>query len=317
MKNIGYIGTYGSCDEDGIYRFELDDDGKFHHLKLMISLQETKYMSIEKDRLATLFHKGDHAGVKLFNLHQEELIIIDEVLDENKTSCFIAQRGTNIYTGNYHEGSVSIYEICDDNLKRIKRLELGLSAGCHQIVFHQSCIMIPCLHQDRIVIYDQENDCFLEEMKFDTGIGPRHMIFDEKHEHLYVLSELSNQLFHFEVVDNQFKLIDCLTLSNSQESSSAALRLSPDEKYLYTSIRGINRILVVKIENSKMSIIQDIDSGGNHPRDMEFSKDSRYLVVVHKDDDQLVSFKRDEIKGILSEKVDECKIHQGVCVTFL
>ena len=83
-------------------------------------------------------------------------------------------------------------------------------------------------------------------------------MFNRAHTKLYVVSELSNELFIFNVNKNQFKLEQTLSVLpeashlasadgvskkeresvKKAEPAAAAIRLTSDEKFLYISIRG-------------------------------------------------------------------------------
>ena len=39
----------------------------------------------------------------------------------------------------------------------IKRIENGDRAGCHQIILHEPYILVPCLEQNIIRLFDKEN----------------------------------------------------------------------------------------------------------------------------------------------------------------
>ncbi|MFQ9705438.1 MAG: lactonase family protein [Enterocloster clostridioformis] len=72
--------------------------------------------------------------------------------------------------------------------------------------------------------------------------------------------------------------------------ASAAIRLSPDERFLYVSTRFAEVITVFKIDHGCLAQIQQTGCGGIHPRDMVLTPDGRYLLVANRTRGGLVSF---------------------------
>ena len=73
------------------------------------------------------------------------------------------------------------------------------------------------------------------------------------HNRLYVVSERSNELFTFALSDDlDFRLLSQISVLNPEshsgsENASAAIRLSPDEHFLYVSVRGADMITVISL----------------------------------------------------------------------
>ena len=60
-----------------------------------------------------------------------------------------------MYTANYHEGSVRIYEKTGGTPRLLRHIEIAPKAGCHQIILHGRYMLVPCL-LDRVNIYDRD-----------------------------------------------------------------------------------------------------------------------------------------------------------------
>ena len=70
--------------------------------------------------------------------------------------------------------------------------------------------------------------------------------------------------------------------------ASAAIRLSPDQRFLYVSTRFAELITVFKISHGRLEQIQQTGCGGIHPRDMVLTPDGRYLLVANRTQGGLV-----------------------------
>lgn len=337
-KVRGYLGTYASPRSRGIYTFTLDrETGRLSVPELYSEVPDCKYLSLWQGTLACPVKRGTSAGICLLdtaagkndtaaggngaaarendtaavpedtNAHQQDS---QELLTESAASCYVTQDDSFVYTANYHEGTVLIYqksgggnrrgETSGNGLDLVKIIESGRGAGCHQVLLHERYLMVPCLLQDRVRFFDREQGFApAGELVFPKGTGPRHGCFDREHRRFFLVSELSNQVFTYEVSGGTgvgaFKLCECLELLNGWEKggtdpASAAIRLSPDERHLYVSTRFADVLSVFHVDGASLTLVQQTGSGGAGPRDFILTKDGRYLLAVNRTEGGLVCF---------------------------
>lgn len=313
---IGYLGTYASSDSEGIYRFTIEKKtGALSRPELFYKAPDCKYLSLYGSFLAAPIRDvqdDTRAGVCLLDISNGKARLIDTVFEENTTACFVAQDEEFVYTANYHQGLVLIYRKSLEGLTVYKRIEIGSGAGCHQVLFHGHYILVPCLLLDEIRIFDSSRGYSpAGVIRYKQGTGPRHGIFTRNHRFFFVVSELSNELFMYRVEDTDnladsqnggtvcLKLLDVKSLlppkqtqndDNSPAPATAAIRLSPDESYLYVSTRFADIISVFAISREGMDLVQQTGSGGVHPRDFMITGDGRYLLSVNRTEGGLVCF---------------------------
>ena len=196
------------------------------------------------------------------------------------------------------------------------------NAKCHCVILDdKNNYMYVCfLGLDRVKIYDLNNNFeYVDELIFPEGSGPRQGVFSKDNTYFYVLSELSNEVFVFKKYNEKYKLeqkISTLPKDYNELSSSAAIRLSSDEKFIYTSNRGHNSIAAFKIDSGKLEIVDYYNVKGDAPRDFNFDPSEEYLLVVNQDTNNGLSFKRNKITGVLEEITDEIDIDSSVCIVF-
>lgn len=304
MKKTIYAGTYTKNESKGIYRFSFDE-GKLSDCELLCEVRNPKYLTRYKDKLVAVadFEKG--SGIFLIN---EEGKILDCLQFEDVTSCYVTTKDDTVYTANYHEGTFSVLKIEDDKFNLIKRTMIKEKGGCHQVLLYKGLIMVPCLFLDRINIYDQELNK-VNEIIFPEGSGPRHGVFTKDNKYLYLVSELSNELFKIDM--DTLKIIDSIPVLENKETNvkgTAAIRMSDDEKYIYVSTRFKNVISVIDTE--KFELIEMKDCGGDHPRDFILVDD--YLLCANMNSNNVVSY--DIKKGTLSPKVSELKVPEAIAL---
>jgi 6-phosphogluconolactonase len=165
------------------------------------------------------------------------------------------------------------------------------------------------LGMDSVIVYeiDYRNGILFEKsdrtVRFPAGAGPRHMTFNPGGTRAYVLTELTSQVFVYEwsaVTGFTFlQNIDLLAISDPS-ATAAALRMSSDGRFLYTSCRGADSIVVFSVqEDGCLSKIQAIAVQGKHPRDILLSKKEDILFAACRDTDTVSCFDRNSATGLL------------------
>ncbi len=160
-----------------------------------------------------------------------------------------------------------------------------------------------------------------KEVVLPPGTGPRHLTVTPDEKKIYVLCELSEQIILFERSPEgwtQVQQIQAFGDSAAANGAAAAIRLSPDHRFLYASGRTQSEIAVFSIDaaTGQLSPVQHIASGGKWPRDFALSPDGRFAVVANQHSANLASFRRDEQTGRLSETGHTAAINDAVCVLF-
>lgn len=301
----GYFGTYFSPESAGIYRFSLyPDTGALDIPVLWYDAPDSKYLSLRDGLLATPLVRNGKAGACLLNTKDGTARGMQYA--EHTAACFILQDETRVYTANYHEGSILIYDRRDMTV--LQRIETGQHSGCHQLLLHGRFLIAICLLRDEVLLFDRTRDYTpAGTLSFPKGAGPRHGIFDRAHTRLHLVSELSNQLFVFDIEGEsgfrQRAVYDLLPQDAvwRKPPASAAIRLSPDERFVYVSTRFADVLTVFRVTAEGVTRVQQVNSGGEHPRDFILTRDGKFVLVAHRESGGLIVFPRDAESGLLGE----------------
>lgn len=323
----GYLGTYSSPQSAGIYRFTLDlSTGALTVPERYYDAPDSKYLSLFDGVLAAPVQGSKKAGVCLLDTTGETPVLLADDYQEETTSCFVVQDKEFLYAANYHQGTVLIYRKTVPALTLHKQLFIAPKAGCHQILFHSHYMLIPCLLQDRILIFDRDrDDSQIGEIPFARGTGPRHGIFSNDHRYFYVVSELSNELFVYQAgSDAQFPLQSVHPLfpqgmreETETPPASAAIRFSPDQRFLYISTRFADVISVFSVQDGSVQMIQQTGSGGVHPRDFVITEDGNFLLAANRTDGGLVCFRLDPKTGKIGPECSRVPAPEAVSIVLV
>lgn len=310
--NVGYIGTYTSDLSEGIYRFMIDETtGALSQKELYLKVKNPKYLACNDEYVYSVFEGDDGAGVLVMD-HAGNCI--DSILYEKSTSCYIGYKDNAIYTANYHEGSVSKLLFDGKKLEHIKTIVIKELAGCHQVIFYQDKLLVPCLFLDEVKVLSEELD-ILDAIQLPKGSGPRHGVISTDKKRLYLNTELSNELFTFAIEGDHFECIHQISIlpnNDKNKNGTAALRISRNGRKLYISTRELNIVTVVDIDTHLPTIMQIEDAGGNHPRDILDVFDDKYLLVANRFSNELLAYRL--VNGRIGVVVSRLDIPEGVSI---
>ena len=307
MKTMLFAGTYTAKSSQGIYSFSFED-GRLSSSQLFCEIKNPKYLTKKDNCLITVADFDFESGVALINAEGD---IKNKIAFEKRSSCFITSVDDDIYTANYHTGVVTHLKLVKDELKFINSIQIQDGAGCHQILVFHERILVPCLFLDRVFIFDRSLKK-IGSIHFNANTGPRHGVFSKDGKYLYLVSELSNELFVIET--NEWNIIHQIPVLMSKEihvRDTAAIRLNDDEKFIYVSTRTKDVISVIELEDHMPTVIQTVSCGGKHPRD--FVLLGQYLLCANKNTNEVVSFKIND-DGTLGKIVDRIEVPEVVAL---
>lgn len=312
----GYIGTYTTGRSQGIYRFTFDPDtGALSEPILFVAVRNPKCVARKGSILASAIELEGRAGVALWDARHPGTPPFSMCCPEKQTPCHLRFSGSSLLAANYHEGLFTVYRTDSHNLSCATQIACGEKAGCHQSLGRRGFILVPCLEQDQVRIFDRK---FSPRgvILFPAGSGPRHGIFHPKDRTLWMVTERSHELYHFNYADTRYQLLQQVSILPKDHpeyaaSTTAAIRLSPDGRFLYTSTRGADIMSVFALDADGAHLIQQVPCGGKHPRDFILSDDGRYVLVLCRDSDDLFSFPRDAETGKLGEIVSHIHVPEG------
>lgn len=314
----GYLGTYNTPSTKGIYSFSFDEStGKVSNIQSFLKANDAKCVTSFGKYLVITTSQNNKSGIALVD--KDTQAILDDILLEDNSPCFVLYDKGLIYTANYHDGVVIIYKVINDKLHLVEKIDIQHKAGCHQVVIYQNYLIVPCLLLDEIRIFDMtKNYTLVKTLTFPTGTGPRHGVFNKDFTHFYLVSELSSEFFDFKITgDLEFTLVHKLNLLPADKlpgTSSAAIRITKDDNFIYISTRGADLLSVIDLRTTP-ELIQQTSCGGIHPRDFLLSDDENYLLVVNKDTDDLISFKLDKQTGKIANLINKEAIPHGIGIS--
>ncbi|CAM4194702.1 carboxy-cis,cis-muconate cyclase [Streptococcus penaeicida] len=335
MKKDIYFGTYTKGHSKGIYKAQFDQsNGHLSDLENIIEIDSPTYLvTSQKGNLYAIRKEGNQGGIAAFDAEGK---FINSVLLDGAPLCHLAidEKRQLLYGANYHKGEIIAYQIEENGAIKLADLVTLQGSGPHQnqksahahyVGLSPDKYLITCdLGSDKVrsfAISEQGKLELITEYQSIPGAGPRHLVFHPNQKIAYLLCELNstvevliyNGCGYFERLQTISTLPDDFTDFNA----TAAIRISPDGKFLYASNRGHDSIAVFAVDkDAQLSLREIVPCQGKNPRDFNLSPDQNYLIVGHQDSNNATVFKRDAESGQLSLISKDFYLPEAVCIYF-
>jgi 6-phosphogluconolactonase len=195
----------------------------------------------------------------------------------------------------------------------------------HQVVIHPNKkeVYVCDLGIDTIKAYTFRGNNFLADKDKDVlvsqGGGPRHLVFNKQGDLAFVMNELTGVISILKATNQIFKQVETFpSLPSTYTSlpSSSAIRLHPNEIFLYAANRTFDAITIFKIRGDNLELIDYQFTKGKELREFNISPDGKWLIACHQNSNDTVVY---QIKadGTLNETYRTKSIKTPVCVTYL
>jgi 6-phosphogluconolactonase len=103
------------------------------------------------------------------------------------------------------------------------------------------------------------------------------------------------------------------------ENLCAAIKISPDGKFLYASNRGHESIVCFHIEQDtgRLTHRSHTSTGGREPRDFAIDPSGQFLLAANQKSHTIITFRIDAESGDLTRTGHEVEISMPVCLKFV
>ncbi|NPD45709.1 lactonase family protein [Lentimicrobium sp. S6] len=337
-----YVGTYTDKDSQGIYQYELLEDGSMKNLGLMAESENPSFLAKSNNgkylvAVNEIANEQNHGSIESYSLLEDTLILLDKKSSGGAHPCFVTVNEEGfVLAANYTGGNVALLKLHE--LGELEELDMQIHQGkgstarqeaphAHSAWFapNQEHIIAVDLGTNELWFSKIEDNKFTplpqQKLAMEEGAGPRHLCFHPNRKWIYVLNELHGTITLVETDKNGTyqtrSSISTLEKGFTGDNSSADIHISADGKYVYASNRGPNNIAIFKVEEKtgKLDLLSHQSTNGNWPRNFSFSPDEKYILIAHQYSNNITCFKRDAQTGLL-EFVSEITAPSPVCVLF-
>jgi 6-phosphogluconolactonase len=356
-KYLFYVGTYteeGSTSK-GIYAYRFDAaTGEATPLGLAAETTNPSFVAPSPDgrylyavNEVQKYNGPNSGGVSAFSIDRAtgKLTFINEVASRGADPCYIIvdKSGKHVLVANYTGGSVAVFPIlAGGKLGEAtafvqhtghgadpKRQE-GPHAHSIDLSPDNRFAFVDDLGLDEVLTYkfDASKGALTPNdpafAKLDPGAGPRHFVLHPSGKFAYVVAEMQSTVTALSVDWKTGSVQRLQTLSTlpkgfTGENDDAEVHVHPNGKFLYTSNRGHDSIVVYAIDPVKgtLTTIDDVPTQGKIPRSFEIDPTGKFLFAENEKSNNIVIFRIDDKTGRLSPTGQKLDVAEPVCVKFV
>lgn len=330
-----WFGGYTSHDSKGIYTANVEnneDDIKLVDVKNIVEIDRPTYFQLVGDLLFTIIQNG----IATYRIKDGKAKQLDTYFHEGAAPCYISVDSQKhlVFTANYHLATINVFSY-DENGKLTfitNDTHEGHGPRAEQDQVHPhffdetpSGNLVSCdLGIDAVDFYKLDGDKLkhLARYQMENGFGTRHLVFSPDGKTMYIVGELSSQVNVARLNENTWKFEDVATYKTipddfSDHNGAAAIRISKDGKFIYISNRGHDSITVFKVlDDGKLELVQRISVFGSFPRDFNWDKDEKYLVVANQNTNNATLYRRNSETGNLTPIQKDIPVPEATRVLF-
>ena len=345
-----YVGTYTDSTSKGIYRFTLDP--KTGATTAPVLAAETKNPSFLAMHPSGRFlyavgetesfegKKGGAVSAFAVDPKTGDLKLLNQRSSEGTGPCHLVvdEAGKNVLVANYGGGNVAVLPIGADG-----RLAPAASVAMHEgsgpnkgrqekphahgiyLSADQRYAFSPDLGADRVFVYRYDAAKGTLDphgaAALPPGSGPRHLAFDPKEKHAYVINELLSTItvLAYDAAKGTLtagESVSTLPAGFAGTSSTAEVAVSPDGRFVYGSNRGHDSLAVFTRNETtgRLTPSGHVPVGGKTPRHFAFDPTGQYLLAAHQGSDTISVFRVDAKTGLATPVGGTLSVGKPVCL---
>ena len=337
-----FVGTYTNVESQGIYKYVLQKDGVLKRLGLAAKLTNPSFLTMSTDKkfLLAVSEIENTGAVESFLVTGDSLKFISRSSSGGAHPCFVTMNDSGfVLTANYTSGNVGLLKLnkkgeLSDLLDVQQHTGKGTTKRqqephAHSTWFEPDGSTIISVDLGTNELWFSHLDAQSQKLrpsnpyklKMSEGAGPRHLTFHPNGKWIYIVNELNSTVVLVQKSDNgKYKKgipITTLPTGYTDTNNCADIHISSDGKFVYASNRGHNSIAIYSVDSGdgSLTLIGHQTTLGKGPRNFSLSPNDNYLLVANQHTNNIVSFKRDKITGLL-KYMNQIEAPTPVCILF-
>src|SRR5215217_2178945 len=320
------IGSYSKAANPGIhfYRWQACES-RFTPVYTIKGVENPSYMTIDdrKGLIYVVTEKKDNAEAELRiyrpESHGQQAELTACISYNGAGSCYIINdsSGTHSFITNYNDGTLSIIKLPQGKVpgRVVQHLKFSGSGPdvqrqeqphLHSAILSKDECYLYCsdLGSDRLYrfAYHPGSDAPLHltepaSQQLPPGSGPRHLALSKDGRWLYLITELSGEVFLFDTDNFRNGCLQSVSLLQegyAGKIEAADIQLHPSGAYLYASNRGdANEIIVFSVHpvSGHLQFLQRTGAAGLSPRSLLICEQQELLLAANEQSDNISIFK--------------------------
>ena len=317
-----FVGTYS----DGFYAYEFDQRSGVlvgEEPVAKAEMPNPSYLAVDGNKVYAVSEMpDDRASVWAWRWNGNGFDLLNSqptgLPERGEDPCYVSTNGTILAVANYSGGTLATYRLREDG--SIAPLDSLLVSGTggpdmsRQESPHVHCavftpdgkhLMFSEFSADEIGRLDVgagRVHGYCRAATLHPDYGPRHILFDESGQHMYVIGELSGDITVYDYKAGALTEKQVIKADRMDARGAADLHLSPDGKFLYASLRlRGDGIVVYEVGPGGVLAYVGYQATGPHPRNFNITPNGKWVLVACRDNDSIEIYARDRSTGLLTD----------------
>lgn len=342
-RYVAYVGTYTHGSSLGIHIFDIDTK--------KWNMTERKVVPINNPSDVIVSTSGKYLysisdqGVQSFRILPDgDLEPMNGAWTGGMRGCYldVDDEDRYLFVAGYHDGRVTMMKLNEDGTigdvaDGIFHKGIGVNMTDRSSMPHVTCVKVSPDQEsvcavdsglDQIKNYriDYENGKLVLEdiIRCELDSGPRMIRFDNQGKYAYVLGEIENAVYVYEVASikdakdiyDPIQKISTIEEGEHQRAAASGIELSPDGKHLFVSNAGINSVIIYDIdqETGLLTKICHCKSSGDYPKTIDVMPDNKHFVVLSHETDEIFVYNMNYDGNYFLMDTKPIKIEQPNCI---
>jgi 6-phosphogluconolactonase len=347
------VGTYNTdTTKNGIFLYDFNNKSGATRLLNNLPLSNPSFLTVApqsnniyavQENATQVGYSGSITALQ-YNKKSNVLTPQNTVSTLGNNPCHIVtdEAGKYVIAANYTSGNFCCYALNKDGsigalVQNIQHIGTGKDTTrqkgphAHGAFFNKenTALYITDLGIDKVMCYSfnkkngEIKPAETPYLQLKPGTGPRHLALHPNGMYMYVLEELTAMVTVFFKYNNDWKELGSVFAeppAYTGKSSGAAIVISNDGKFLYTSNRATsNTIAIFKVDSKSgaIDLLGHQSSLGVKPRNINFDPSGKFLLVANQDSNEIIVFERSAKTGLLQNFNQTIKVPKPVCIAWI
>lgn len=327
-RYMAYVGSYSyNGKARGITVYDVDvEDGSFKY-RCEEEVDNSSYLTVSSNG-RTLYSIADEGIVSFRILENGALARLNSMNIKGMRGCHISTDAEDkyIFVSGYHDGKETVLRLKPDGsvgeitdgvfhkgLGSVAERTFRPHVSCGRRTPDGNFVMVADLGIDQVKIYRFSSEKgtlnVVDALRCELESAPRHFIFSKDGRFMYLMYEVKNviEVYTYVAGERVPKLERIQTITStaperlSQLTAACAIRMSPDENYLYCSNAGDNSVSVYRRDpdTGLLTLLCCLPISGDYPKDIAIFPDQKHLASLNHGSGDISFFRIDYEKKLL------------------
>ena len=301
-----FLFLYGKGQGDTVYDVDVEK-GKFIY-RCEVEVDNSSYLTVSRDK-KMLYSIADEGVVSFRILQNGSLSRVNSANIKGMRGCQISTSPENdyIFVSGYHDGKVTVLRLNPDGsvghitdgvfhkgLGSVAERNFRPHVSCSRMTPDEKFLMVADLGIDQVKVYRFDRGegriAQVDTIRSELESAPRHFVFSSDGKFFYLLHELKNviDVYSYQTGDRTPQVEKVQTIATTgddpnQLTAACAIRLSPDENYLFCSNAGDNSVSMYErdTETGMLTLKFCLPISGEYPKDIAIFPDGQHLAAIN------------------------------------